>query len=110
MADAPKQKLVNGKPVDDEIETDTSPTGDSQPDDGEPSAEPDNETGDTEEPGSVGFTPPDSVSDIKKGVTDRIDRIKKEGPEPFRQAAKGLVDKLFDAVDGGFDRWFGDKK
>ena len=108
-----KQTLVNGKPVENEDEDEATPNsnppGDNEPDAGESPGQPESEAG-TGEPGSVGFTPPGSVSDIKQGFVDRIERIKKDGPEPIRQAAKGIVDKVFDAIDSGMERWFGDKK
>ena len=56
------------------------------------------------------FRPPLSAGEIKAGISKRFERIKKEGPEPIRKAAIGLIDKVFDAIDSGFDRWFGDKK
>jgi|TARA_R110000787_G_scaffold142370_5_gene255969 hypothetical protein len=120
MTEEPKRELVNGQPVEDPDETTDSQSNDgsgdvpSEGDSGQPQGEAgagpkDDQTG-TEEPGSVGFDPPGSVSDIKSGITDRFDRLKKDGPEPIRQAAKGVVDKLFDAIDSGMERWFGGKK
>lgn len=106
-----KQILVNGKPVEDEDEaaTNSNPPGDNEPDAGESPGPPESEAG-TGEPGSVKFTPPLTLGEIKSKAAERFGRIKQDGPEPIRQAALGIVDKIFDAIDSGFDRWFGDKK
>ena len=136
MVDPEKRKLVNGKPVDDEDPEAVTPPeeqderADSPSDEGsndvppqgsaghskEPAGtgSPDDENNSDEpgsdEPGSEGFTPPTSGGEIRARAKSVVERLKNDGPEPVREAAKGLVDRAFDTVDAAFDRWFGKKE
>lgn len=120
MADPEKRTLVNGKPP----EEVTDETADSQGDDG--SGDVHGEGGSPvsdEQVGAAGagpendqdgqdekIDPPGSSGEIKQQISDRFERLKKEGPAPVREAAKGLIDNFFDAIDRGFELWAGRKK
>lgn len=117
MVEPTNETLVNGKPAeDDDDETTGSQSGDGSGDvhgsgdtpdpNGEAGAgSPDDQAG---QKGTL--EPPGSPGEIRQGISTRFERLKREGPEPIRQAAKGLVDRAFDAVDRGFELWFGRKK
>lgn len=89
-----KKTLVNGEPVEDaEGTSDVS---------GEGTADVSDEQAGAESP-----TPPTSAGEIKDRAKGFVERLKKDGPEPVREAAKSLVDRAFDTVDVAFDKWFG---
>jgi hypothetical protein len=103
--DDPKQTLINGKPAD-EVENENADSGLDQG------------SGDLPSEGDSGHSPeppradgiPGSGEEIKDRARKVVERLKTDGPAPAREAAKGLIDKAFDAVDAGFDRWFGKKE
>jgi len=117
MVEPPKQTLVNGKPVEDE---DPDETTDSTVDQGSGDLHGEGATNGSEEQAGTGArsgsdsadetqTIPTSKQEIKERAKGVVERLRRDGPEPVRRQAKGLVDKAFDAIDAGFDRWFGDK-
>ena len=98
MSEEQKRTLVNGVPQEAPDEAAVDQGGD---------VPPEGDSGGDPEPSR---TPPTSGGEIKDRAKSLIDRVKKDGPEPIREAAKGLVDKAFDTVDAAFDKWFGAKK
>jgi hypothetical protein len=103
--EAPKQKLVNGKPVEEDPD---ATTGD-ELDQGSSDVSGEGNAGHSEEPDGAGSLPT-SGGEIKNRAKNLVERVKKDGPEPVREAAKGLVDRAFDTVDAAFDKWFGKKE